>query len=108
MRFSTVLARSVAFLQTVAALPTVSNYLESSSAASYNISSAQVQRDLGSVLSHSTTIFSPDDPRFDNATRRWSTFAVPQVQVVIEPGEESDISEIVICFLRAYPGVPTS
>lgn len=60
-----------------------------------HLSSAEVQQELGGQISNTSAIFGPDDSRYTNATTRWNTFAVPQVQVVVEPGQESDVSTIV-------------
>jgi hypothetical protein len=59
------------------------------------LSSAQVQRELGSRLSSTTTIIGPKSPDFADAIARWSDFGEPTVQVVVEPGDESDVSTIV-------------
>lgn len=59
------------------------------------LQSAKVQRELGSRISNTTVIFGSDDGRFSEATARWSVFAPPHIQLVIEPGQESDVSTIV-------------
>jgi hypothetical protein len=53
------------------------------------------QQELGPQLSSSTTIFGPTDDAWANATERYSTYAPPKIQLVVIPGEESDISTIV-------------
>ncbi|CRG92718.1 putative FAD-linked oxidoreductase YvdP [Talaromyces islandicus] len=42
-----------------------------------------------------TAIFGPNDSRYSEATARWDTYAMPVIQVVVEPAEEADIPEIV-------------
>ncbi|KAK4194559.1 hypothetical protein QBC40DRAFT_259878 [Triangularia verruculosa] len=60
-----------------------------------DLNSNTVRRELGSRLSSGTLIFGPNDERFAGATARWNMFAPPQIQVVIQPGAESDVSKIV-------------
>ncbi|KAL4965791.1 FAD-binding oxidoreductase [Aspergillus stella-maris] len=91
MKVSTVLA----FIQAVAAVPVVPSYFRALQTTPVDIKSETVQVELGSSLSNTTTIFGPDSRNFANATKRWDTYAMPQVQVVVEPGEESDVSKIV-------------
>ena len=50
---------------------------------------------LGPQLSKKATIFTHGDPRFANATARWSAYKEPQISVVVEPGIEADVSAIV-------------
>jgi len=59
------------------------------------LSSAQVQRELGSRLSNTTSIIGPTTPNFVDAIARWSDYGRPKVQVVIEPGDEADVATIV-------------
>lgn len=94
MKALTKLAASITLLQGVAAGPLASQYLDVRDAVQ-NISSTQIQRELGGCLSTSTTIFGSSDPAYINATHRWDTFGAPNVQVVIKVGEESDVSKIV-------------
>ncbi|KAI0532242.1 hypothetical protein GGR58DRAFT_523389 [Xylaria digitata] len=54
-----------------------------------------IQMELGSMLSKHAAIFGPSDPRWEMATERYSTHAIPRVQVVTQPGVESDIPKIV-------------
>ncbi|KAL4935589.1 hypothetical protein BDV06DRAFT_228690 [Aspergillus oleicola] len=91
MRISAVLA----IIQTVAAVPVVPSYFRARETTPANIDSETVQVELGESLSNTTTIFGPGNDGFTNATKRWDTYAMPQVQVVVEPGEESDVSKIV-------------
>lgn len=57
--------------------------------------SADFIRQLGPQLSTNATIFADDDPRFINATARWSAYSKPQISVVVDPGTESDVATIV-------------
>ncbi|VBB79782.1 Putative dehydrogenase [Podospora comata] len=57
--------------------------------------SESVQQGLGPLLSKNASIFGPDDSRWPEATERYQDFAVPQVQVVVQPGVEDDIPTIV-------------
>ncbi|KAJ5609930.1 FAD-binding domain-containing protein [Penicillium herquei] len=56
---------------------------------------SQVQKELGSLVSLSTSIFGPEDSRWSNATERYQDYALPSIQLVVQPGEETDISTIV-------------
>jgi hypothetical protein len=60
-----------------------------------NLSAAQVRAELATQVSNSTLIYGSDDARYPNATARWNNFAVPNISVVIVPGEERDVSTIV-------------
>lgn len=95
MKVLTTLATSFTLLQGVIAGPVTYHNFETRDAVPGRVSSAQIQRDLGRYLSNSTSIFGPSNPAYSNATHRWDTFAVPQVQVVVEVGTESDVSKIV-------------
>ena len=60
-----------------------------------HLSSAQVAREISRKLSNTTTIYGPDDSRYAGSISRWDIFAVPRAEVIIEPGQESDIATIV-------------
>lgn len=60
-----------------------------------DLSPLTVQQELGPLLSNGTTIFGPDDPRFDEATKRYNINSRPVVEVVVVPAKESDVSIIV-------------
>ncbi|KAJ4305632.1 hypothetical protein N0V90_001163 [Kalmusia sp. IMI 367209] len=72
----------------------IPRYLERDHVTRRQLSSNQVQKELGARVSNGTDIFGPDDSRFEEVTSRWNTYAVPQVQVVVEPAQESDVSTI--------------
>ncbi|KAL6231792.1 hypothetical protein BDW75DRAFT_233317 [Aspergillus navahoensis] len=59
------------------------------------LSNTQIQRELGDILSPESVIFGADDARYENATEPWNTVATPHIQLVIQPGEEGDVSTIV-------------
>lgn len=86
------------YLILVAAGSTIPSSFRTVPVTSRVLSSAQVQRELGGRLSSTTTIIGPNNPDFANATSRWSDFGEPTVQVIIEPGDESDVSTIVCAF----------
>lgn len=67
-----------------------------------DLSTTQAQQELGRQVSNTTAIFGPEDSRFDNATLRWNPVVVPQIQVVVEPGQESDIPTIVSTHEQYY------
>ncbi|KAL4967467.1 FAD-binding oxidoreductase [Aspergillus stella-maris] len=58
------------------------------------LNSSQVTLELGALVTN-TTIYGPDDPRFEKVTERFNTFAIPNIQLVVEPGVEGDIAVIV-------------
>lgn len=90
------LAYGLAILQTLVAGSDVPNYFRSSLITPRDLSSVKVQYELGSRLSNTTTILGPRSSNFNESTTRWDSYAPPKVQVVIEPGQESDIPLIVI------------
>ncbi|KAL4792961.1 hypothetical protein BDV19DRAFT_391616 [Aspergillus venezuelensis] len=55
---------------------------------------SQVALELGALVVN-TTIYGHDDPRFEKVTERFNTFAIPNIQLVVEPGIEGDIPVIV-------------
>ncbi|ORY71065.1 uncharacterized protein BCR38DRAFT_415840 [Pseudomassariella vexata] len=61
----------------------------------HNLTAATVQSELGLFVSNGTLIFGPSSSLWENATERWNTFVRPQVQVVVQPARESDVSKIV-------------
>lgn len=60
-----------------------------------NISLVDVIRNLGPQLSSNASIYASGDPRFANATARYSEFRAPNFTVVVEPGIEADVAKIV-------------
>ncbi|KAI1135164.1 FAD-binding domain-containing protein [Hypoxylon sp. FL0543] len=91
MKFLATLACSIAVVRRVEASP-VSSVLHPTRG---TVSSATVSSELGASLSNGTMIYGLGTAEFDTLTHRWGTFAAPQVQVVIEPAAESDVSKIV-------------
>ncbi|KAI1377706.1 FAD binding domain-containing protein [Hypoxylon crocopeplum] len=60
-----------------------------------DLSVPEIQQELGKLLSNGSLIFGPSDPAWKNATERWNTYLKPDIEVVVEPAQESDISTIV-------------
>ncbi|KAI1119042.1 hypothetical protein F5Y14DRAFT_119457 [Nemania sp. NC0429] len=54
-----------------------------------------IQHELGPRLSSGSLIILPSDTSFFNLTERWNTLAPPDIQVAIQPAQESDIPTIV-------------
>ncbi|PWY89912.1 FAD-binding domain-containing protein [Aspergillus heteromorphus CBS 117.55] len=52
-------------------------------------------KSLGGRLSNSSKVYFPGSSGFTNATTRWSVLDEPEVNVVIVPGTEDDVAEIV-------------
>jgi hypothetical protein len=61
----------------------------------FRLTSQQVQRELGPLLSRGSMIFGPTDNRWESATERYQTFAIPDVRLVVRPGREEDVAKIV-------------
>lgn len=93
---------SLAIFQTLSAGAVIPRYFQTVPVTRRQLSSTRIQQELGGQVTNTTTIFGPDDSRYDDATSRWNNFAVPRVRVVIEPGEESDISTIVSTIGQCY------
>lgn len=63
-----------------------------------DLSVTQVQQELGPQLSNGSLLFGPSDPRWYAAIERYSTHAIPDVEIVVQPATEKDVSTIV-CFI---------
>ncbi|KAI2615592.1 hypothetical protein GGR54DRAFT_257821 [Hypoxylon sp. NC1633] len=86
---------SLGLLRAFATGASIPRYFEKFPRSRPDLTSTQVQHELGRRLSNTTVIFGPTDSRYQVATSRWNDLAVPRVQVVIEPGQESDVATIV-------------
>lgn len=95
MKVSASLLCGLGLLQSFVASASIPRYFEKYPTTRRNVTSAQVQMELGGKVSNATVIFGPEDPRYAEATARWSSFAMPHIQVVVEPSQESDVSTIV-------------
>lgn len=100
-RFVTV-GCALAIFNTLVAGATIPEYFRNAPVTRRDLSSDKIQRELGGQLSNTTTIFGKDDARFHNATSRWNLYVAPDYEVVIEPGQESDISTIVSAILSDF------
>ncbi|KAK6084699.1 FAD binding domain-containing protein [Seiridium cupressi] len=58
------------------------------------LSVEQVQQELGSIVSNTSTISGPGSLQYVNATNSYNTHALPDIWVVVRPGQESDVSAI--------------
>ncbi|RAH42320.1 FAD-binding domain-containing protein [Aspergillus brunneoviolaceus CBS 621.78] len=56
---------------------------------------AEIAPRLGPLLSEGSSIFGPTDSRWASATERYDTYTEPHVEVVVQPGQESDIPIII-------------
>ncbi|KAK6081581.1 FAD binding domain-containing protein [Seiridium cupressi] len=81
----------LAFLQPLVAGLAVPHYFQPARFTRRDLSVAQVQQELGATVSNGSTIFGPEDPRFPNATERYSTHDIPDIEVVVVPATEADI-----------------
>lgn len=82
---------------TVTGLPrsTVPSYFQEQAFTRRGLSVAVICRELGHLLSNGTIIFGPSAPGFDEAVERWNIDTEPDVEVVVQPAKESDVSKIV-------------
>ncbi|KAH7635579.1 hypothetical protein B0T09DRAFT_362731 [Sordaria sp. MPI-SDFR-AT-0083] len=95
MRGLVSLAGCLGVFHTLVAGATIPSYFEGSYSTPRKLSVAQVQRELGSRLTKTSIIFGPEDTRYKEATSRWNVFANPKFQIIVEPGQESDVASIV-------------
>ncbi|GAP88217.1 putative FAD binding domain-containing protein [Rosellinia necatrix] len=85
-----------AFLTSFAsAHPTVPRCFQNYPSSPHNISVPAIQKELGHLLSKGSVIFGPSDPRWHNTTDGFQELSPPDVEIVVQPGKESDISKIV-------------
>ena len=89
------LTLALCLIQSLVAGLAPAHYFESVTFTRRGLSVVEVQTELGALVSRNTTIFGPEDPRFVDATERWSNHAVPDIEVVVVPGTEHDVSVIV-------------
>lgn len=73
----------------------IPRYFEKQPTTRRNLTSQEVRRELGGQVSRGTLIYGPSDAEFANLTSRWTVYSKPDVQVVIEPAAELDVSTIV-------------
>jgi hypothetical protein len=88
-------ALSLVLLQPLVAGLSVPRYFQTAPFTRRDLSVTKVQRELGALVSQGSTIFGPNDARYPEATERYSTHAVPDIEVVVIPATESDVSVIV-------------
>ena len=84
-----------AISQTLVASANIPRQFQEFSTTRHQLNATLVQRELGNQVSNATVIFGPADSRYKNSTARWSIYAKPRIQVVVEPGQASDVSTIV-------------
>lgn len=85
----------LALIQTFVSSSPVPRYFQNNLFTRRNISVTEIAQELGVIVSYNSTIFLPSDLSWSNATERWNTLAPPNVELVVQPAEESDISKIV-------------
>lgn len=79
----------------------MSNLIEPVNSLDYDLQSVAFQpgsgleQDLAALLSPSAAVFGPDDSRWPEATIRYQALAQPEVHLIVQPGNEEDISAIV-------------
>lgn len=79
----------------LAAGASIPRYFEKQAITRRDLTAKQIREELGLRVSNTTLIFGPEACRFEEATSRWTDSSKPDVQVVIEPGTESDVATIV-------------
>jgi hypothetical protein len=80
-------------------------YLQRAPFTRRDLNVTSVETELGALLSPNATILGPGDPSFANTTVRYSTYAVPDIEVVVVPGIESDVA-VTVRAIRRQPGRP--
>lgn len=60
-----------------------------------SVSLDRIASELGPQLSNSSSIFGSQDPRWTDATERFQALVRPNIQLVVQPGEERDVATIV-------------
>lgn len=98
---------ALALLQNFALAHSIPNYFTKAPVTRSQLDVEQVRRELGCRVSKTSTIFGPDDDSYVNATARWNPIAAPRIQVVIAPGEESDVS-VIVCYTPFGHRLPLS
>ena len=68
-----------------------------------NLTSTQVQRELGTLLLNSSAIFGPSNSQWASLTEKWQQYKPPHFTVSVQIGAESDIPTIV-CNLHCLIG----
>jgi len=69
------------------------------SRAYFNYNTANIETELGSLLSPNASIIFPASPRFGNATSRWQEYKRPGINIVVEVATETDVQRTVCNFL---------
>lgn len=96
MRFSVQrLVLGLPLLQPMVAGVAVPRFFHKTPFTRRDLSVNKVQQELGALVSEGSVIFGPEDARFEKATERHSTHAIPHIEVVVTPAAEEDVSEIV-------------
>lgn len=79
----------------LAAAAAIPDYFRPSPVTRRSVTVEQVRQELGASVSDTTLIYGPTDTRYANATARWNDYAIPHVQIVVVPGQQSDVPKIV-------------
>jgi hypothetical protein len=105
-RFFSHVALAFALLQNLVAATAVPRYLQHEPITRRDLSVYTVSKELGPLLSKKSIIFGPSNPRWDVAVERYQTFAIPDVELVVQPATESDVSTIVSNSYRTWTIAP--
>lgn len=89
-------------------LQTIPHYFQRNQITRHSLQSSEVQRELAPLVSKGAVIFGPSSAAYPNATSRWVTYAKPNIQVVIQPAEESDVAKIVSNMIRSLTCLVTN
>ncbi|KAI1660859.1 FAD-binding domain-containing protein [Daldinia decipiens] len=76
-------------------LDTMPRYFQNTPITRRQVSVSQIEHELGPLLSPNSAIFLPSDPEWANVNERWNTLAPPDIEIVVQPAEESDVPIIV-------------
>ncbi|KAI0879960.1 FAD-binding domain-containing protein [Annulohypoxylon maeteangense] len=76
-------------------LDTVPHYFQKNPFTRREVPVTQIAKELGAIISSHSAIYLPSNSSFADVTHRWNTLAPPDIQIAVQPAEESDISKIV-------------
>jgi hypothetical protein len=64
-----------------------------------NVTSAQMQRELGALISSRSNIYGPNETAFAEFTSRYQAYMPPRPQLVVQVGLEEDVAQVV-CIIK--------
>ncbi|KAI6085187.1 FAD-binding domain-containing protein [Hypoxylon rubiginosum] len=89
------LALLQAFIPGSSPLKSIPYYFQKNPFTCRQVSVFEIAQDLGAVISSNSAIFLPSHPPWSEVTKRWNTLIAPDIEIVVQPAEESDIPKVV-------------